>query len=66
MTVNELANCYKDQAELLSSKVEGLKPLLHVYTGNDLATLKHRIKFYYNMSVECKRISKLLLANCEE
>ena len=66
MTLNELANCYKNQAKLLSAKMEGLRPLLHIYTGNDLAMLRRKIKYYHDMSVECEKISKLLSANCEE
>ncbi|MCH5316518.1 MAG: hypothetical protein J1E05_00955 [Eubacterium sp.] len=60
MTIEELAEEYRGQYEVLSAKIDGLRPLLYVYTGEDLYLLRKRIKIYYDMAYECKRISKML------
>ena len=60
MTINRLAQEYKQQYEALSAKIDGLRPLLYVYTGEDLYLLRKRIKVYYDMACECKRISDML------
>lgn len=60
MTIDKLANEYNEQYKILCSKMDGLKPLLCVYRGQDLILLRKRIKIYYDMACECKRISSLL------
>lgn len=60
MTVNELADEYEQQYNILNAKMDGLRPLLYVYTGEDLYLLRRKIKIYYEMACECKRISALL------
>ena len=60
MTINRLAQEYKQQYEALSAKIDGLRPLLYVYTGEDLYLLRKRIKVYYDMACECKRSSDML------
>ena len=51
---------------MLCAKLDGLKPLLCVYRGNDLVLLRKRIKIYYDMACECKRISNLLSCYYDE
>ena len=46
MTIEQLEKEYKNQAEQLSAKIDGLKPLLFVYRGEDLYLLRKRIKVY--------------------
>lgn len=60
MTIDKLANEYNEQYKILCNKMDGLKPLLYVYRGQDLVLLRKRIKIYYDMACECKRISSLL------
>lgn len=60
MTIDKLANEYNEQYKILCSKMDGLKPLLCVYRGQDLILLRKRIKIYYDMACECKRIFSLL------
>ncbi len=60
MTIDELAREYEGQYKVLCAKLDGLKPLLYVYAGEDLFLLRRRIKIYYDMACECKRISSLL------
>ncbi|MCM1114229.1 MAG: hypothetical protein NC397_01885 [Clostridium sp.] len=66
MTINELACEYNKQYRILCAKMDGLKPLLCIYTGNDLALLRRRIRTYYEMACECKRVSSLLSHYYEE
>ncbi len=60
MTIDELASEYEKQYNNLNAKMDGLRPLLSVYTGEDLYKLRAKIKTYYNMACECKCISTLL------
>ena len=60
MTIDELASEYQKQYDVLSAKMDGLRPLLFVYTGEDLYKLRRKLKTYYNMACECKNISTLL------
>lgn len=60
MNIDELAREYEGQYRVLCARLDGLKPLLCVYRGNDLVLLRKRIKIYYDMACECKRISNLL------
>lgn len=60
MTIDELATEYEKQYNILNAKMDGLRPLLSVYTGEDLYNLRRKIKTYYNMACECKCISTLL------
>lgn len=60
MTIDKLAEEYKQQYNILNAKIEGLRPLLYIYTGEDLYLLRRRIKVYYDMACECRRISKML------
>ncbi|MGN0521143.1 MAG: hypothetical protein ACI4IQ_00750 [Eubacterium sp.] len=66
MTIDELAREYEGQYKTLCAKLDGLKPLLCVYTGEDLFLLRRRIRIYYDMACECKRISSLLSRYYEE
>lgn len=60
MTIDKLAEEYKHQYKVLNAKIEGLRPLLYIYTGEDLYLLRRRIKVYYDMACECRRISNML------
>lgn len=60
MTIDRLAKEYDNQYNILNAKIEGLRPLLYVYTGEDLYLLRRRLKVYYDMASECKRISAML------
>lgn len=60
MTIDKLAEEYKNQYKILNAKIEGLRPLLYIYTGEDLFLLRRRIKIYYDMACECRRISNML------
>lgn len=60
MTIDELAREYEEQHKILQSKIKGLKPLLCIYSGEDLLLLRKRISVYYDMACECRRISALL------
>lgn len=60
MTIDELAAEYEQQYKALRAKIEGLRPLLYVYSGNDLVVLRRKLKIYYNMASECKCISSIL------
>lgn len=60
MTITELAKEYKKQYELLSAKIEGLRPLLVVYSGEDLFRLRKKIRIYYDMALECRRTWRML------
>lgn len=63
MTVETLIKDYQDQANHFDAKIAALKPLLCVYSGDDLYFLRRKIKLYYDMSCECKRTAKLLAEN---
>lgn len=66
MTITQLANEYEQQYNILTSKMDALKPLLCVYTGEDLFILRKRIKIYYDMACECRRTASLLSSYYEE
>ncbi len=66
MTIEELACEYEIQYKVLCAKIDGLRPLLCVYSGEDLLLLRRKIKTYYDMACECKRISALLYGYYEE
>ena len=60
MTIDELAREYEEQHRILQNKIKGLRPLMCIYTGEDLLLLRKRISVYNDMACECKRISALL------
>ena len=60
MTIIELAREYEKQYDILNAKMDGLRPLLRVYTGEDLYRLRRKIKTYYDMACECKQVSTIL------
>lgn len=66
MNICELSREYEEQYNILCAKVDGLKPLLYVYRGEDLLLLRKKIKIYYDMACECKRIQFLLSRYYEE
>ena len=46
ISINELADEYENQYKLLCTKIEGLRPLLCIYKGEDLYLLRRKIKTY--------------------
>lgn len=60
MTIIELAREYEKQYDILNAKMDGLRLLLRVYTGEDLYRLRRKIKTYYDMACECKQVSTIL------
>ncbi|MGN1124222.1 MAG: hypothetical protein ACI4RR_07755 [Eubacterium sp.] len=60
MNIDELAREYEKQYKIISAKLDGLKPLLCVYSGKDLLLLRKKMKIYYDMALECRRISRIL------
>jgi len=66
MTISELAQEYERQYQVLSARLDGMRPLLCVYTGQDLLLLRKKIKIYYDMACECKRTASLLSGYYEE
>lgn len=66
MTIEQLAQEYKQQAEGLSAKIDGLRSLLFVYHGEDLYLLRKRIKIYADMRDECLKIAAQLKRYYEE
>lgn len=66
MTIEELAREYEAQYNTVCAKMDGLKPLLCIYTGEDLLLLRRKIKIYYDMACECKRVSSILLHYYED
>lgn len=60
ISINELAGEYEHQYDLLCAKIEGLRPLLCVYKGEDLYLLRRKIKTYYDMASQCKIIAVML------
>ena len=61
MTIEELAREYEKQYDILNIKIDGLRPLLCIYTGQDLLLLRRKIKIYYDMACECKQTAVVLL-----
>ena len=66
MTIDELAIEYQQQYKSLCAKIEGLRPLLYVYAGEDLVILRRKLKIYYNMASECKCIYTILSSYYDE
>ena len=66
MNIDELAREYEGQYRVLCAKLDGLKPLLCVYRGNDLVLLRRKMKIYYDMACECKRTASLLFGYYKE
>ncbi len=66
MTIEEMAHEYEQQYNILSIKMDALRPLLCVYTGEDLYLLRRKLKIYYQMACECRRTASLLSGYYEE
>lgn len=60
MTIEQLMEEYKQQAAILSDRIDGLRPLLYLYHGEDLCLLRKRIKAYTDMRDICLDISAQL------
>ncbi len=60
ISINELTDEYENQYKLLCTKIEGLRPLLCIYKGEDLYLLRRKIKTYYDMASQCKIIAVML------
>lgn len=66
MTLDELAQQYEQQYKAVCAKIDGLRPLLCVYRGEDLVLLRRKIKIYYDMACECKNTASMLFGYYEE
>lgn len=60
MTIDNLAHEYEKQYNVLRTKILALKPLLCIYSGQDLLLLRKRIKIYEDMACECKITASML------
>lgn len=60
MTLDELAREYEAQFLIAAAKVEGLAPLLKIYSGRRLRALRKKILVYYDMACECRYTASLL------
>lgn len=60
MNIDELAREYERQYKVLCAKLDGLQPLLSFYSGAELYLLRRRMKIYYEMACECRRVFLLL------
>lgn len=60
MDIDELAKEYDKQYKVLCAKVDGLKPLLSVYRGEDLFKLRRKMRIYYDMACECRKVYFML------
>lgn len=47
MLIEELAQEYRTQYNVLCAKMDGLRPLLSVYGGEDLYRLRRKLRTYY-------------------
>ena len=56
----ELAEEYEKQYRIICAKVDAIAPLIEIYSGENLLLLRKKIKIYYDMASECKRISYML------
>ena len=66
MTITELPQEYENQYKALSTRLDAMKPLLSVYRGEDLVSLRRKIKIYYDMACECRRTASMLFGYYEE
>lgn len=66
MNIDELAHEYNEQYRIICAKMDGLRPLLSVYSGEDLYRLRRKIRVYYDMACECRHIAALLSGYYEE
>ncbi len=66
MDIDKLANEYLKQYEIINAKMDGLKPLLCVYKGQDLFLLRRKLKIYYDMAIECRQTAEILSSYYDE
>lgn len=66
MTICELASEYQRQYTILCNHIDGLRPLLCIYQGQDLLNLQRKIKTYYDMAGECRNTAAMLGTYYEE
>ena len=66
MTIDELAREYEAQYNVLSARMDALRPLLCVYSGKELYLLRRKLRIYYDMACECRRTASLLRGYYEE
>lgn len=61
MNLNELGNKYLAEAESIRKRITGLRPLLEIYRGDELNTLKSRIWILYRLGKKYNSIGSGLL-----
>lgn len=60
MTLDELAREYEAQYQSAEAKLDGLAPLLCIYSGKRLTELRRKLLIYYDMACECRYTASLL------
>lgn len=50
----------------MCAKMDGLRPLLSVYGGEDLYRLRRKLRTYYEMACECRHIATILESYYDE
>lgn len=58
--IENLCELYEEEYRSLNYRIETFGPLLLLYEGEELYKLRRRIKLYYDMACECKKIVALL------
>ena len=66
MLIEELAQEYRTQYNVLCAKMDGLRPRLSVYGGEDLYRLRRKLRTYYEMACECRHIATILESYYDE
>ena len=62
---NSLRNI-EHNINVLCAKMDGLRPLLSVYGGEDLYRLRRKLRTYYEMACECRHIATILESYYDE
>lgn len=52
-SLETLADEYAEQEHKINIRIDALKPLLSIYTGDDLLALRKKIKILEDMALEC-------------
>ena len=61
MTLNEIGGDFLKEAARIRNKIKGLEPLLMIYRGDDLNTLKRRILILNALAEECEKLGERAL-----
>lgn len=61
MTLMEIGSEFLKEAGRIKNKIRGLEPLLMIYRGDDLITLKKRILILHKLCDECELLGEKAL-----